>query len=443
MDETSNLRTILDATTAIGESMDISDLLQSTVEAARALVHAERGTLYVVDAERAELWSTVLDDPVLEEIRLPMGKGIAGTVAQEGQPILINDAYADARFYDQLDRESGFTTRNVLCVPLKRPHSGEIVGVLQLLNKVGGQFNTTDADKLLALAGHVATTLHRSLKLHALERRRAELQQELEERTDALIKAHEAIHRQNVKIERELDMARLFQTTLLPEEYPPEDRIRFASSYEPSSHLSGDFYDMVALGPGRLGMVVVDVVGHGVIAAMVGAMFKMAFRCNVASDVSPADLLGRMNRWVMETVPQDHRMVTAVYADVDLGHLTIGGSVAGHPLPRIFRRSNGLLEHVSTGDLPLGIIREQEFHEVRRPLDPGDRLLLITDGLYEARDAGGNPLGAQRIDDLFVAGAARGLRQLVRDFLVAHRTHRGPRPQEDDVTIVLCEVGQY
>ncbi|MFL5312587.1 MAG: GAF domain-containing protein, partial [Myxococcales bacterium] len=127
---------ILDVAKALVAERDLDRLLKLIVLAASRVVEADRCSLFLVDRERNELWSKVAQGVGTREIRFPMGKGIAGTVAQTNVPVNIPEAYADPRFNAGVDKETGYRTKSILCVPM-RSLEGEVVGVLQALNKRG------------------------------------------------------------------------------------------------------------------------------------------------------------------------------------------------------------------------------------------------------------------------------------------------------------------
>src|SRR5207302_3605936 len=139
------------------------------VQAASRVVEADRCSLFLLDRARSELWSKVAQGVGTREIRFAVGKGIAGAVAQTNQSINIPDAYADPRFNRNVDKETGYRTKSILCVPM-RSLEGEVVGVLQALNKRGnGPFSEEDAELLSALGGQAAAAVNNALLHQEME----------------------------------------------------------------------------------------------------------------------------------------------------------------------------------------------------------------------------------------------------------------------------------
>jgi len=152
------LNLLIEASKIVNSTIELDKLLDLIMSAATHAIQAERGSLYLVDRARNELWTKVAQGENITEIRLAVGKGLAGYVAQTGDVVNIADAYSDPRFNPEIDRKSGFKTRNVLCMPM-RDKEGEIVGVFQFLNKKVGAFLEEDASFIDALSVHAAIAL--------------------------------------------------------------------------------------------------------------------------------------------------------------------------------------------------------------------------------------------------------------------------------------------
>jgi signal transduction histidine kinase len=149
---------LIAASKIVNSTLDLDELLALILDTAVQGVGADRGTLYLLDAARGELWSKVLQGGDLVEIRLPVGTGIAGHVAKTGESVVIPDAYRDPRFHPDVDRRSGYRTRDMLCMPLK-DKDGRTIGVFQLLNKRAGAFDRDDQEYLDALSAQAAVAV--------------------------------------------------------------------------------------------------------------------------------------------------------------------------------------------------------------------------------------------------------------------------------------------
>jgi signal transduction histidine kinase len=153
------LQMIIKAAELVNSNIRVDEVLKNIVDVATDLTHADRGTLYLVDKEKMELWSLVTLGDEMREIRLKIGEGLAGYVAKTGGTVNIKDVKIDSRFNPEFDRQSGYTTKNMICFPI-RNNKQEIIGVLQLLNSANGEFTKRDEEFLAALSIHSAIALN-------------------------------------------------------------------------------------------------------------------------------------------------------------------------------------------------------------------------------------------------------------------------------------------
>jgi GAF domain-containing protein len=157
------LHLLLEATQRLMSITSADELLKVLTETTTRLLDAERATIFLVDAERSELWSKVALGQGAGDIRIPIGRGIAGAVAVSGRTIIIDEPYSDPRFNPEVDRRTGYVTRNLLTLPMLGA-DGRVVGVFQVLNKRSGRFTQEDAELLLPLAASAARAVEGTLK---------------------------------------------------------------------------------------------------------------------------------------------------------------------------------------------------------------------------------------------------------------------------------------
>lgn len=149
---------LIEASKTVNSSLDTDKLLSVILKTATATVHSDRGTLYLIDEMKGELWSKVQQGATLVEIRLPIGKGIAGYVAATGETINIPEAYSDPRFNPEVDKRTGYRTKTILCMPM-RNRDNKVIGVFQLLNKIQGAFTRDDEEYIDALSVHASIAI--------------------------------------------------------------------------------------------------------------------------------------------------------------------------------------------------------------------------------------------------------------------------------------------
>jgi len=299
-----------------------------------------------------------------------------------------------------------------LAVPLVS--QGELIGLLNLGSRRSELEYSSDDRRLL---DSLATQAAPALRVAQLAR-----QQQIEAR-------------QRERVEQELRVARLIQQTLLPATTPDLDGWRIAAHWQPALAVSGDFYDFLPFPDGRLGIIVADVTGKGVPAALVMATARSLLRSAAERLVSPGQVLQRANDQICPDIPQK-MFVTCLYILLDphTGAFTFAN--AGHNLP--IKRSRGQAADLRATGMPLGLLPGMTYEEQQACLEPGESLLLYSDGLVEAHDLQGDMFGFPRLRHL-IAGHPNG--ESLIDFLIASLADfTGPDwEQEDDVTLVSLE----
>ncbi|MBW3671362.1 MAG: GAF domain-containing protein, partial [Acidobacteria bacterium] len=266
--EITRLRKLVEASKLINSSIEPDSLYESILTVARNELDVDRGTLYFVDHERGEIWTKIAAGLQSTEIRLPVGKGLAGHVAETGQHLILHDAYADPRFDSSHDKRSGYTTRSMLCAPIKN-RDGKVVGVLQLLNKQHGSFGEGDLAFLDSISDHMAIAMENAtLHLDLLEKNR---------------------------MEKELELGREIQSRLLPK--PPSDLpgVQLAARSVACYEVGGDYYDFLELAGGDLGIALGDVSGKGVAAALIMSSIQTAIRVAAPLENDLSRLIARLN----------------------------------------------------------------------------------------------------------------------------------------------------
>ena len=233
------------------------------------------------------------------------------------------------------------------------------------------------------------------------------------------------------EVEQELATARRIQMSILPRALPELKRLSIASRYEPMTSVAGDFYDFIETGKQSLTILVADVSGHGVPAALVASMLKMCFLAQREQAKDPARVLAGFNLMLRDVLVGQY--VTAACAAIDLLLGTVTYAGAGHP-PALLLRENGELVKLAENGLFIGPFPEATYTSVSVSFGGGDKLLLYTDGVVEATAADGEQFGQERLIDFLRAGKHLAPRRFVDDLFT--KVSRGL--QEDDLTAVLA-----
>jgi sigma-B regulation protein RsbU (phosphoserine phosphatase) len=405
------LSTIVEATKRLNSTLDLAELLNIILQLTTRHTGAERGTVFLVDHERNEIWSLVGLGLDQQEIRLPTSRGIAGWVAQHGEAVNIADAYSDPRFESEVDLRLGFRTRSLLCMPIFNKDR-EIIGVLQLLNKKTGPFTHADESILRAISDHVALALEN-----------AQLHREL---------------LQKQRMERDLALARSIQVGLLPEHPPQLEGFDIAVSHRPSLEVGGDYYDFIRMAPDTTLMVVADVEGKGVGSAMVMANLQATLHALLAHLHSLERLVESLND-MMLTDTRGQKFMTMFVALLDQPHRTLHYVNAGHVPPAVVR-SNGTVDYLREGGMVVGLFPSQHYDRGHVRMEPGDIFVGCTDGITEAMNTADDEYGQQRLVDLVSRERAQRAPEIVQSVLTEVDLFSRGGTHEDDRVILILKV---
>ncbi len=235
------------------------------------------------------------------------------------------------------------------------------------------------------------------------------------------------------EIRKELEVAKRIQLSILPAGFPNSANFRVAARYVPMTSVAGDFYDFVVADDRQAGLLIADVSGHGVPAALIASMVKVAATSQRTNAADPARLLAGMND-VLCGNTQD-QFVTAAYVHLDSTSGTLRYSAAGHPPMLLLRRGNVL--EIAENGLMLAAFEFATYTNVAHPLELGDRLLLYTDGLVEAANTQGEAFGQDALSE--VLRQMGGLPPAAASDQIISSVQRWAASQDDDLTVLICD----
>jgi sigma-B regulation protein RsbU (phosphoserine phosphatase) len=235
------------------------------------------------------------------------------------------------------------------------------------------------------------------------------------------------------EIQSELEIAKRIQLSILPLQYPPSDHFAVAARYLPMTSVAGDFYDYIHTKPSHAGLLIADVSGHGVPAALIASMVKLAAGTQRVHASHPAKFLSGMNGALCGNTQE--QFVTAAYVHLDSEREFFSYAAAGHP-PMLLLR-NRRVQEIEENGLVLGLVDVASYSDVNHALKPGDRLLLYTDGLLEAANSAGEFFGKERLTKILIATAELSTDRAADQLLSAVRDW-SPK-QEDDLTVIVCD----
>lgn len=405
----SGLEAILGVTRKLAAPFDLMSMLAEVVEAAKEILNAESGSVWLYYPETQELVMEVAKD--MPPIRVPADSGIVGACAQTGEVINVPDCYADPRFSRDVDLKTKNRTRCLLTLPLT-DHHGTLVGVMQVLNKRGGVFDDSDAVLANALAAQCAVALQRVRMTTAL------MEGEL--------------------MRQELEMAREVQMSTLPDVMPVLPGYDLFGLFRPAGVTGGDTFDLIELEQG-LFILMGDATGHGIAPALsatqMQSMLRVALR--LGADLESAFL--HVNNQLLEDLPPD-RFVTAFVGLLDPAtHIVRFHSGGQGPILHFRAATRDCIRYKPTS-FPLAAMPLESIKPATdMPLAPGDMLVLLSDGIFEYHNATNEQFGETRVTEIVCSMHAQSAAALSEALFAAVEAFADGAPQQDDMTIVLVK----
>jgi phosphoserine phosphatase RsbU/P len=403
------LHALIEITQSLSNTLALDKVLPEVLDSLfRIFVQADRGFIGLLNEKDVLIprWTKLRRDDNDDTIRV--SRTIAKQVMDTKEAILSADAASDVRF-EMSQSVADFRIRSMMCAPLVDSDDNAF-GVLQIDTLDQRQrFREEDLELLIGIAAQAAIAINNA-KLH-----------------------EESLQQHG--LERDLELAREVQQGFLPQHAPDLPEYTFYSYYRAANHIGGDYYDYVSLPNGNLAVVVADVVGHGVAAAMLMAKLSAEARYCLAIEAQPADAVTKLNRRLCQL--NLNRFVTFILVVINPKTHVATIVNAGHMLP-MFRRADGSIEEPGKAEsgIPLGILEDMEYKQASITLEPHESLTLYTDGLDEAANPAGEQYSVARMRDRVRAsdGTPQGTGESLITDVQAHITGR---MQDDDMCLVV------
>jgi sigma-B regulation protein RsbU (phosphoserine phosphatase) len=408
------LRMLLDITKTISSSLDLEEVLTLVMDTLGSLISYDAAGIYLLEktAKTADQY-TFTSKAIrgyeisfeLVEPRLKLGEGFIGYVAQTGKPIISHDVTKDSRYFPARAR-----TRSEMVAPIIS--NNDVIGVFDLECDDLNSYTEDDLSILQLLASQVAIIIEK-----------VELHEQLVEKK---------------RLQAQLEVARQVQLALLPEHDPLLKNFDISAYNFSTEEVSGDYYDWVKIFDDQIGVVVADAVGKGIPAALLMAFLRASLRTGVQIGYAPHIALSKVNDLLWDSV-EDNQFVTAIYGILDATNRTFVFSNAGHNPPLLIS-PNGDYKFVEYGDLPLGMFREMRYHQHFIRFDPGQTLVLYTDGITEAANSKEDEYGGNRLAERVLEGINLPAKKMI-DFIrkdVADFTER--KFLDDDGTLFIIKA---
>jgi sigma-B regulation protein RsbU (phosphoserine phosphatase) len=384
-------------------SLDLRETLAMAVTRIADFMHAEAASLFLLDAVSGLLECRICVGPVdIGGLKVEVGQGVVGRTVADNATQIVRDARTDKRVNANVDAETGFVTRSILCAPLATARG--VIGALEVINRRdGGLFDEDDAEILRLIAAPAALSISNAQLAYGL------------------------VEQQRIK--RELELARKIQKSMLPKRR--RGTFPLLGVNLPAHEISGDFYDFFDLPDARLGFVIGDVSGKGLDAAFLMVRVASLLRWVGTRAPAPAAWLTEVNVEMCKTL-QDGRFVCAAVGIYDPALREVAIASAGFPPALVY--DHGRFEELPADGPPLGILAEADYGE--RKIGLGDRALyLFSDGATDVRDAARQTLGQEGLREIILRHAALApeprLRALLGDLKRLHLV--------DDTTLLLLQ----
>ena len=371
---------------------------------------ADRGFVVMKSEDETLVPRWVKTRKGVDDETIRISKTIVSHVMENREAILSFDAADDSRF-DSSQSIADFSIRSLICAPLIDA-DGEAIGALQIDSIRGtGQFRNDDVDLLAAVAAGTGVLINNAAM-------------------------HEEVLQQR-EVQQDLLLATEVQKAFLPNRSPDVAGFSMASFYKAANHIGGDYYDYIELSGGRIAVVVADVVGHGVAAAMFMAKLSAETRFCLASIDDHAKAIEHLNDRMSELAVD--RFVTFIVVVIDPSDSEVTIVNAGH-MPPVLLKSGGD-EVFEPGEeesgLPIAIDTGMEYEAVRCEMAEGDVMVLYTDGVNEAMNAADEEFGIERVRKLTLMGG--GADAVIARVVDGVHTFLGPTPPFDDMALVVIE----
>ncbi|MCR4317306.1 MAG: SpoIIE family protein phosphatase [Planctomycetes bacterium] len=408
-----DLNSLLEISRRIGEEKDLDALLNLIMNETTRLLKTDRSSLFLYDEANHEIYTKIAQRAEVKQIRVPVGKGISGMVAQIRRVWNIEDAY-DCPYFDRSwDKITGYRTKSVLCSPIFT-REGNLVGVIQVLNRLDGKrFDSYDEELLYTLTSHAAAALANASLLAAFL--------------------------DGQKMKKALEVASDIQMSLLPRKAPDFPGYELAGYSTPCDEAGGDYYDYVEIDEHRLLIAVGDVTGHGVGAALLMATGRALLRAFSIKSLDLPDTLFNMNN-ALERDMGAERFMTLFIGVLDRRTGELVYSSAGHDPPMVLRKSSGEFFEMESTGLPLGMVEDTDFPFGDSViLEPGDLISIATDGVWEAMDKTDEEYGQERLQAVLRKAAEKPAEKVIDAVYDDVRAFCKEIPFRDDFTLVILK----
>lgn len=405
------LRVLNDIATTISSIQSIENIIEQIVLKCIKHLQVEEGTVSLLeqDSEDQQFHTMIRrQDSSASKVPNKLDNRLTGWMLKNRSIFLSNNIREDDRLHF-LDEQS-YSFKSILCVPLIA--KGDLIGYLAVFNKKGDASFTDQDRRLLSIIGSQSSQVIENARLYEEEK--------------ALI-----------SLQEELNLARDIQLKLLPDTTPEVPGFEITATTIPAKSVGGDYYDFISLTDGKLGFCVGDITGKGMPAAMLMANLQATFRSHALIFEDCCDCLKGTNTLLYKST-ESSKFATLFYGVLNPKTRILEYANGGHDAPLLFRENEEPLSLTATG-LLLGVMEESEYTKNSIHLEPGNLLLLYSDGITEAMNPVEVELGLNRLITLVEQHKTKPVAEISKVILEDIKTHANTASQSDDITLMLIK----
>lgn len=405
------LSTLNEIATAINSALSLDIILDSIVKKCTKHLKVEQVAVMLLDEKKEEKpFQTMIRgwDKATGTIPLRLDTQLTGWMLKHRTSLLINDFRNDTRF--QTFSEEVNIIRSLLSVPLLS--KSKMIGLITVFNKKGESGFNDDDQRLLSIISSQSSQVIENARLLKEE-------QEL------------------IKVQQELRLAYEIQMNLLPETSPQIDGYEIFGTSIPAKEVGGDYFDFIAAEKNKMAFCVGDISGKGMPAALLMSNLQASVRGQTLVRSNVKDCMEKINSMLFHNTPPE-KFSTFFYGILDSENHKIIYSNAGHNYPFLFSKKRGLVQ-LEKGDIVLGCMETFQFGEHSISLEPGDLLLLYSDGITEAINENEEELGEEEMTKVIIENPDISLKKMADLILEKVKLHSGDNLQYDDMTLVLIK----
>lgn len=404
------LQVLNDVATAISSVQSVDEIIDQIVLKCTRHFAVEEAAISLLEREKDDqIFHTMVRHRDTSGKNLPyrLDAGLKGWMLKNRKSFLSNDIQEDDRF--KFLSQEDYTFKSLISVPLMV--KGELIGYLAIFNKKTGEF-TEENKRLLSIIGSQSAQILENARL-------------LEEEKDLLA------------LRNEMKLAGEIQRKLLPDSNPDIPGFEFFATNMPAKSVGGDYYDFIPIDKTKFAFCIADITGKGMPAAMLMANLQATFRSQVLVDADCCTCISRTNKILFKNT-EPSKFATMFYGVLNADNGMLEYTNGGHDQPILFRNEN-TVEHLPSTGLILGILEDSDYQKGVVDLEPGNVLLLYSDGITEAMNSGSDMYGIDRAVELISNHMNLSAQKLSELILNDVQNHANGAIQSDDITLMIIK----